>query len=252
LAQIAAARAAAGEAYWCPRRDQAYIGVLVDDLIRLGTTEPYRMFTSRAEYRLSLREDNADQRLTPIGRELKLVDEARWRFFNEKRERIETELQRLRTRRIHPKSEAGTRLAAALKQPLSREQSLAELLARPELSHRKLMALADSDSGARSRCGSPAAEQAAEQVEIQLKYQGYIDRQRGEIEKLRRQEDTSLPVDLDYASLPGLSNELKQKLAAAKPENLGRAARIPGMTPAALSLILVYLKRRQPARRKAS
>jgi len=252
LAGLNAARAAAGEAYWCPRRDQAYIGVLVDDLIRLGTTEPYRMFTSRAEYRLSLREDNADQRLTPIGRELKLVDEARWRFFNEKRERIETELQRLRTRRIHPKSEAGTRLAAALKQPLSREQSLAELLARPELSHRKLMALADSDSGARSRCGSPAAEQAAEQVEIQLKYQGYIDRQRGEIEKLRRQEDTSLPVDLDYASLPGLSNELKQKLAAAKPENLGRAARIPGMTPAALSLILVYLKRRQPARRKAS
>ena len=254
LAGLNAARAAAGEDCWCPRRDQAYIGVLVDDLIRLGTTEPYRMFTSRAEYRLSLREDNADQRLTPIGRELRLVNEARWRFFNEKSERIEAELQRLRAHRVHPASAAGSRLAAVLKQPLSREQSLAELLARPELSHRQLIELADADSGsgAQPRCDSPAAEQAAEQVEIQLKYQGYIERQRGEIEKLRRQEDTALPADLDYASLPGLSNELKQKLAAAKPENLGRAARIPGMTPAALSLILVYLKRHRATRRKAS
>ena len=249
LAGLNAARAVAGLDYWCPRRDQAYLGVLVDDLIRLGASEPYRMFTSRAEYRLSLREDNADQRLTPIGRKLKLVDDGRWRVFNEKQEMVETELQRLRSCRVHPASETAARLNPALERPLSREQTLAELLARPELSHRRLMELSAPESPPPD---SPLARQAAEQVEIQLKYRGYIERQRGEIEQLRRQEDTSLPPELDYGAMPGLSNELRQKLAEAKPENLGRAARIPGMTPAALSLILVYLKKRQPPQRKAS
>lgn len=250
LAGLNAARAVAGEEYWCPRRDQAYIGVLVDDLIRLGANEPYRMFTSRAEYRLSLREDNADTRLTPIGRELNLVDEARWRFFNEKQERVETELQRLREARIRPGSDAAGRLGRALERPLSREQSLAELLARPELNYGKLMGLADPESP--HAPASPLEEQVAEQIEIRIKYQGYIDRQQDEIERLREQEDTALPADLDYAGMSGLSNELRQKLSEARPENLGRAARIPGMTPAALSLILVYLKKHRTVRRKAS
>ncbi|MXZ33348.1 MAG: tRNA uridine-5-carboxymethylaminomethyl(34) synthesis enzyme MnmG [Gammaproteobacteria bacterium] len=250
LAGLNAARAVAGKDYWCPRRDQAYIGVLVDDLIRLGANEPYRMFTSRAEYRLSLREDNADLRLTPIGRELNLVEDARWRFFNEKRERVETELQRLRETRIRPGSDAARRLGQALERPLSREQSLAELLARPELDYGKLMDLAEPE---RPRtAASPLEEQVAEQIEIQVKYRGYIDRQQDEIERLREQEDTALPADLDYADMSGLSNELKQKLSEARPENLGRAARIPGMTPAALSLILVYLKKHRTIRRKAS
>ncbi len=250
LAGLNAARAVAGKDYWCPRRDQAYIGVLVDDLIRLGTSEPYRMFTSRAEYRLSLREDNADVRLTPIGRELELVDDVRWRFFNEKQERVEAELQRLRTVRIRPGSDAGRRLSRAFEKPLSREQSLADLLARPELDYGRLMELAGPESP--TVAGTPLEEQAAEQIEIRIKYQGYIDRQQGEIERLRKQEDTALPVDLDYAEMSGLSNELKQKLMQARPENLGRAARIPGMTPAALSLILVFLKKHRTIRRKAS
>ncbi len=249
LAGLNAARAVAGLDYWCPRRDQAYIGVLVDDLIRLGASEPYRMFTSRAEYRLSLREDNADQRLTPAGREMKLVSDERWRVFNEKQEMVEAELQRLRSCRVHPSNESAARLNTTLERPLSREQTLAELLARPELSHEKLMKLIQPEW---LPPDSPIARQAAEQVEIQLKYQGYIERQRGEIEQLRRQEDTILPPELDYAAMPGLSNELRQKLTGARPENLGRAARIPGMTPAALSLILVYLKKQQPPRRKAS
>ncbi|MXX06092.1 MAG: tRNA uridine-5-carboxymethylaminomethyl(34) synthesis enzyme MnmG [Gammaproteobacteria bacterium] len=250
LAGLNAARAVAGKDYWCPRRDQAYIGVLVDDLIRQGANEPYRMFTSRAEYRLSLREDNADLRLTPIGRELNLVDDARWRFFNEKREGVETELQRLRETRIHPGSDAARRLGQALERPLSREQSLAELLARPELDYGKLMDLAEPESPPAT--ASRLEEQVAEQIEIQVKYRGYIDRQQDEIERLREQEDTALPADLDYAGMSGLSNELKQKLSEARPENLGRAARIPGMTPTALSLILVYLKKHRTIRRKAS
>ena len=250
LAGLNASRAVAGEESWCPRRDQAYIGVLVDDLIRLGANEPYRMFTSRAEYRLSLREDNADLRLTPIGRELNLIDDARWRFFNEKRERVEQESQRLREVRIRPGGDAGQRLGHALERPLSREQSLAELLARPELNYRKLMELAGQEDSAAP--ASPLDEQVAEQIEIRIKYQGYIDRQQDEIERLRQREDTALPAELDYAGMSGLSNELKQKLSEARPENLGRAARIPGMTPAALSLILVYLKKHQTIRRKAS
>ena len=250
LAGINAARAVAGLDSWCPRRDQAYIGVLVDDLIRLGASEPYRMFTSRAEYRLTLREDNADLRLTPIGRELNLVDDDRWRFFSEKREQVEAELQRLRGTWVHPGSDSAARLNADLQRPLAREQNLAELLARPELNYRRLMEL--TDPGNVPPGDSSQQEQVAEQVEIQIKYQGYINRQQVEIDRLRQQEDTSLPADLDYGRMSGLSNELKQKLLEARPENLGRAARIPGMTPAALSLILVYLKKHQLIRRKAS
>ena len=250
LAGLNAARAVAGLDSWCPRRDQAYIGVLVDDLIRLGASEPYRMFTSRAEYRLTLREDNADLRLTPIGRELNLVDDERWRFFSEKRERVEAELQRLRGVWVHPGSDSAARLNEDLQRPLARKQNLAELLARPELNYRRLMEL--TDPGSVPPGDSPQQEQVAEQVEIQIKYQGYISRQQEEIERLRQQEDTSLPADLDYGGMSGLSNELKQKLLEARPENLGRAARIPGMTPAALSLILVYLKKHQLIRRKAS
>ena len=250
LAGLNAARAVAGLDSWCPRRDQAYIGVLVDDLIRLGASEPYRMFTSRAEYRLTLREDNADLRLTPIGRELNLVDDERWRFFSEKRDRVEAELQRLRGVWVHPGSDSAARLNEDLQRPLARKQNLAELLARPELNYRRLMEL--TDPGSVPPGDSPQQEQVAEQVEIQIKYQGYINRQQEEIERLRQQEDTSLPADLDYGGMSGLSNELKQKLLEARPENLGRAARIPGMTPAALSLILVYLKKHQLIRRKAS
>lgn len=250
LAGLNAGRAAAGKEYWCPGRDQAYIGVLVDDLIRMGANEPYRMFTSRAEYRLTLREDNADSRLTSAGRDLGLVDDVRWRFFNDKQERVEAELQRLRDFRVHPASDTAQRLNGMLDRPLSREQSLAELLARPELNHGKLAEMADPDHV--RVAASPMQGQVAEQVEIQIKYQGYINRQQDEIERLRRQEDTALPADIDYAGMSGLSNELKQKLLEAQPENLGRAARIPGMTPAALSLILVYLKKHQSIRRKAS
>lgn len=250
LAGINAALAAQGRDYWCPRRDQAYIGVLVDDLITLGTNEPYRMFTSRAEYRLTLREDNADLRLTEKGRELGLVDDKRWRAFSEKRERVEKELQRLRGIWLQPATDAASRVNALLEKPMAREYSLADLLARPGVSYEDLRVALESE-------GKPSADwlddrQAAQQVEIQIKYQGYIDRQHDEIEKLKRQEDTPLPTDFNYQHMQGLSNELKQKLESARPENIGRAARIPGMTPAAISLLLIYLKKHQAVRQKVS
>ncbi len=235
LAGLNAARQAAGQEAWCPRRDEAYIGVLVDDLITMGTLEPYRMFTSRAEYRLLLREDNADLRLTEKGRELGLVDEARWQRFSAKREAMEAENQRLASTWVQPGSEAAMLVSAKLDQPLSREYSLADLLKRPQLTYADVASLS----------GEPCTdEQAAQQVEIQAKYAGYIDRQKDEIDRLRRYEDTQLPVDLDYTLVDGLSNEVKQKLGDARPETLARAGRIPGVTPAAVSLLLVYLKKR--------
>ncbi len=235
LAGLNAALAVRGEEPWCPRRDEAYIGVLVDDLITLGTIEPYRMFTSRAEYRLLLREDNADLRLTPRGRELGLVDDERWRRFERKRDEIERETRRLATTFVHPGTPQAEALAARLGKPLAREYSLADLLKRPELEYADLAHLK----------GRPTDdEQAAEQVAIQSKYAGYIDRQQGDIERLRRHEHTALPKDLDYGSVHGLSNEVRQKLAEARPATLGRASRIPGVTPAAVSLLLVYLKKR--------
>lgn len=226
---------------WSPRRDEAYLGVLVDDLITSGTKEPYRMFTSRAEYRLLLREDNADLRLTEKGRELGLVDDVRWRAFCEKRESIEREQQRLKETWIQPGTEAARIVEQKLPQALAREYSLIDLLKRPELEYEDVASLK----------GAPVAdEQVAEQVEIAAKYAGYIDRQRDEIERLQAYEDTPLPVDFDYSAVSGLSNEVVQKLSAARPDTLARAGRVPGVTPAAVSLLLIQLKKRGLLSRK--
>jgi tRNA uridine 5-carboxymethylaminomethyl modification enzyme len=242
LAGLNAALAVRGEEAWCPRRDEAYIGVLVDDLITMGTIEPYRMFTSRAEYRLLLREDNADLRLTTKGRELGLVGDERWQRFERKREAIESETGRLATTWIHPGTEQAEALAGKLKNPMSREYSLADLLKRPELKYADVAGLK----------GEPTSDpQAAEQVEIQAKYAGYIDRQQEDIERLRRHENTRLPAELDYALVDGLSNEVRQKLTDARPETLARASRIPGVTAAAVSLLLIYLKKRGALERSA-
>jgi tRNA uridine 5-carboxymethylaminomethyl modification enzyme len=231
----AAARALERE-QWYPRRDEAYIGVLVDDLITLGTSEPYRMFTSRAEYRLILREDNADLRLTEKGRELGLVGDERWMRFEAKREAMELELQRLKNTWVHPATTEAEQLNGRLKTELTREYNLADLIKRPELGYNDVAWLK----------GEPIHDvQAAEQVEIQLKYSGYIERQKTEIEQMRRQENTRLPDDFDYSQVSGLSNELKLKLGQQRPETLAQASRIQGMTPAAISLLLVYLKKRQ-------
>jgi tRNA uridine 5-carboxymethylaminomethyl modification enzyme len=240
---------------WCPRRDEAYIGVLIDDLITLGTNEPYRMFTSRAEYRLTLREDNADLRLTEHGRRLGLVDEERWAFYTEKKIRIEEELQFLRSTWVQPNTDRAERINHLLEKPISREYSLADLLARPRVEHGPLLSAYNGDldfPGSTSEKLQAAIEaQSTQQAEIQIKYQGYIDRQEEDIERLKKQENTKLPVDFDYQHMQGLSNELKQKLLEAKPENIGRASRIPGITPAAISLLLIYLKKHRAINRKA-
>ena len=221
---------------WYPRRDQAYLGVLVDDLITLGTKEPYRMFTSRAEHRLLLREDNADLRLTEAGRELGLVDDTRWAAFCEKREAIEREQQRLRATVLQPTAVSVEDSQRVFGDVLSREYKLYDLLRRPNVTYAALTRL--------PTVGEPVAdEKVAEQVEIQCKYAGYIDRQQEEIHKQRRNEETRLPDSLDYALVRGLSNEVRQKLQNQRPVTLGQAARIPGITPAAISLLLVYLKK---------
>ena len=235
LAGLNAARRSQGQDSWHPRRNEAYIGVLVDDLITMGTREPYRMFTSRAEYRLVLREDNADLRLTEKGRELGLVDDQRWAVFSAKREAIETETQRLRSTWVQPGSEIGQAFAAHFSTPLTREYNLLDLLRRPEVDYQTLTRLTGATD-------MPA--DAAEQVEIQTRYAGYIDRQQEEIDKLRQHEATALPEDLDYAGLNGLSKEISQKLASIRPQTLGQASRIPGVTPAAVSLLLIHLKKR--------
>lgn len=221
---------------WSPRRDQAYMGVLIDDLSTMGTKEPYRMFTSRAEYRLLLREDNADLRLTEKGRELGLVDDLRWARFNEKVNNIELERQRLKDTWMNPKSEGIEKLNAVLKSPMSREASGEDLLRRPEMTYQQLTTLDAFAPGIED-------QQAAEQVEIQVKYEGYIQRQKDEIEKSLRHENTKLPVTLDYSQVQGLSNEVVAKLSEAKPESIGVASRISGITPAAISILLVYLKK---------
>ncbi|OEE12761.1 tRNA uridine-5-carboxymethylaminomethyl(34) synthesis enzyme MnmG [Aliivibrio fischeri] len=221
---------------WSPRRDEAYMGVLIDDLSTLGTKEPYRMFTSRAEYRLLLREDNADLRLTEQGRTLGLVDDVRWARFNEKVENMEQERQRLKDIWINPKSEQVDQVNAILKTPIVREASGEDLLRRPEVNYQSLVSIDGF---------GPALEdsQASEQVEIQVKYAGYIQRQRDEIEKSLRHENTKLPFDLDYKEVKGLSNEVVAKLSDAKPETIGIASRISGITPAAISILLVHLKK---------
>lgn len=229
---------------WCPRRDEAYIGVLVDDLITMGTIEPYRMFTSRAEYRLLLRQDNADLRLTEKGRELGLVDDIRWAAFCEKREAIEQEQQRLKTTWVQPGSVEAEQIGVKTGSVPSREYNLFDLLKRPELGYKDIVditALKKTDA---------AADDVAEQVEIDAKYSGYIDRQQEEIDKLRRQENTVIPENFDYRVVKGLSNEVKQKLTDVRPETLARAARIPGVTPAAVSLLLIYLKKKTASTKK--
>ncbi|MEH6625485.1 MAG: tRNA uridine-5-carboxymethylaminomethyl(34) synthesis enzyme MnmG [Motiliproteus sp.] len=220
---------------WCPRRDEAYIGVMVDDLVTQGTSEPYRMFTSRAEYRLILREDNADLRLTEKGRELGLVGEERWRAFCEKREAIAVETQRLKETWVQPGSAQAGQLAQNLENPLTREYNLLDLLKRPELSYPDVAALAAKVDVDR---------QVSEQVEIEIKYAGYISRQQEDIERLRRQENTLFPEDFDYEQISGLSNEIRQKLGQARPQTLGAAGRIQGVTPAAISLLLIHLKKK--------
>lgn len=234
LAGLNAALKVQGRDLWCPRRDEAYIGVMVDDLITNGTTEPYRMFTSRAEYRLILREDNADLRLTGKGRELGLVDDHRWQVFCDKQKGIEKETRRLATTCIHPDSPEANQVNARLKNAIRREYSLLELLKRPELAYDDLASLG----------GEPVKNrQVAEQVEIQARYQGYIERQTEEIARLRRHEETRLPPDFDYDVISGLSNEVRMKLKDTHPGTLGQASRIQGITPAAISLLLIYLKK---------
>ena len=255
MAGLNAGLAARGLESWCPRRDEAYIGVLIDDLITLGTNEPYRMFTSRAEYRLTLREDNADLRLTEHGRKLGLVDDERWEFYSKKKIRIEEELQFLRRTWVQPNTDRAERINRLLEKPISREYSLADLLARPRVEHGPLLAAyngePDSSDGKAYKAQTGIEAQSTQQAEIQIKYQGYIDRQEEDIERLKKQENTKLPADFNYQQMQGLSNELKQKLLEAKPENIGRASRIPGITPAAISLLLIYLKKHRSLNRKA-
>ncbi|KAA2284280.1 tRNA uridine-5-carboxymethylaminomethyl(34) synthesis enzyme MnmG [Arenimonas fontis] len=238
LAGLNAALLVQGREAWWPRRDEAYLGVLVDDLVTRGTNEPYRMFTSRAEYRLHLREDNADARLTPIGRELGLVDEARWQAFARKAEAVEAERSRLAAVWLAPGGELARALASATGIVLSRESTALELMKRPELRYAEVVALPGLGPGV----GDP---RVAEQVEIGVKYAGYLERQRDEVARNRQHEDTRIPADFDYAGLPGLSAELQAKLAQVRPETLGQAQRIPGMTPAAVSLLRVFLARRR-------
>ena len=236
LAGINAALQVQGKEAWCPRRDQAYIGVLVDDLITRGVSEPYRMFTSRAEYRLMLREDNADMRLTEMGRRLGLVDDVRWEAFERKREAVEKELERLKSSWINPKLLPQADAERVLGKGIEREYALADLLRRPDVSYASLMSL----PGAGEAVVDPLV---AEQVEIQIKYDGYIVRQHDEVLRREQYEATALPRDLDYRAVRGLSKEVQHKLNLHKPETIGQASRISGLTPAAISLLLVHLKR---------
>ncbi|MBW8189811.1 tRNA uridine-5-carboxymethylaminomethyl(34) synthesis enzyme MnmG [Neiella marina] len=244
IAGLNAARQAADLDPWSPTRDQAYLGVLIDDLATLGTKEPYRMFTSRAEYRLLLREDNADSRLTEQGRALGLVDDARWQRFCEKRDAVELEKQRLKDNWVHPNHQAAEALNPLLKTPLSREHSLETLLRRPEMTYQSLMSIDGIGPGIDDA-------EAAEQVEVQIKYAGYIERQLDEIAKQKRHEQTLLPTDLDFAQVPGLSNEVVAKLNDTKPQSVGQASRISGITPAAISVLLVHLKKMGLLRKSA-
>ena len=236
LAGINAARLASGQDSWCPQRGEAYLGVMVDDLITKGISEPYRMFTSRAEYRLQLREDNADMRLTAIGRNLGLVDDCRWQLFDEKREKIALELERLKSTWVNPGIINAENAVRVLGKNITREYTLHDLLRRPEVGYASLATLLDDQ---------PVVDaKVAEQVEIQIKYHGYIERQQDEIARQLGHEETALPINMDYMQVPGLSIEAKQKLNQHKPESLGQAARISGITPATISLLLVHMRRR--------
>lgn len=244
LAGINAGLLAQDKPSWNPSRDEAYLGVMVDDLTTLGVTEPYRMFTSRAEYRLSLREDNADMRLTEIGRQLGVVDDARWQAFSNKRQQMEAEQARLRGIWVRPETLSKAECERVLGKEIEREYNLYELLRRPDVTYEKLMTLAVAGEGIHDPV-------TAEQVEIQAKYQGYIERQRGEIVRAQAQEHQTLSPELDYSQVQGLSIEVQQKLNRHKPETIGQASRISGVTPAAISLLLVHLKRHGDGRRKS-
>ena len=234
LAGLNASRFARELDAWEPRRDEAYIGVLVDDLVTLGTQEPYRMFTSRAEYRLQLREDNADERLTPKGNDLGLIQADHWAAYQRKREVVDQELGRLEETYIHPNTQASKTLNAKLKSPINREYSLADLIRRPELTYGDVASLK----------GTPVVDTTtADHIETRVKYAGYIARQQDEIDRLKRHENTLIPSDFDFTEVSGLSNEICQKLSDIKPTNIARAGRIQGVTPSALSLLLVYLRR---------
>jgi tRNA uridine 5-carboxymethylaminomethyl modification enzyme len=236
VAGLNAARAALGLPGWSPRRDEAYVGVLIDDLVTRGTTEPYRMFTSRAEYRLHLREDNADERLTPVGRDLGLVDDARWDAFCRKRDAIDAETARLAALAVSPGNALGQAVAATLGVPLTREGSAHDLLRRPDLDYAALMRVPGLGPGVYD-------EAVARQIEVRARYAGYLERQAAEVASRRRHEDMPIPPDFRYDGIPGLSREIVQKLSAQRPATVGQASRIPGVTPAAISLLLVYLKR---------
>jgi tRNA uridine 5-carboxymethylaminomethyl modification enzyme len=231
-----------GREPWLPKRSEAYIGVLIDDLVTRGTSEPYRMFTSRAEHRLLLREDNADLRLTPTGRELGLVDDERWRLFEDKRRLFELELHRLKAARVRPTEVSSEWVDRVLGSPLARDYSGFELLLRPEVSYDSLLEVVGSPDwpGIDDRL----APQVRAQIEVRAQYAGYIERQQDEIDRQRRNEDTRLPEDLDYLKLTGLSNEVRQKLSDARPTTVGQASRLAGVTPAAVSILLVHLKKR--------
>ena len=244
IAGLNAARKTQEREPWSPRRDQAYLGVLIDDLITHGTTEPYRMFTSRAEYRLQLREDNADLRLTELGRELGLVDEARWTDFAAKRDAIARESARLSALWAGPGNALGRELEAVLGIELSRETTMLELMRRPEVSYADLCRLPLLGAGVDDA-------KVAEQIEIGMKYAGYLQRQQDDIERQRRNEKAAIPLDFDYSRVRGLSNEVGQKLAAVRPQTLGQAMRVPGVTPAAISLLLVHLERERRLRNAA-
>jgi tRNA uridine 5-carboxymethylaminomethyl modification enzyme len=246
-AGINAALFVQGRDAWCPARSEAYIGVLVDDLITKGVMEPYRMFTSRAEYRLSLREDNADMRLTDIGRKLGCVDDARWDAFNRKRDAVSRETERLKSTYVHPHRLAMGEAERVFGQPLEREYTLADLLKRPQVTYQSLSTLqwktGEQVVDGLGISGEQLTEAESEQVEIGIKYAGYIDRQADEVAKAASHETTRIPAGLDYAAVRGLSKEVQQKLSAQKPETLGQAGRISGVTPAAVSLLMVHIKR---------
>ena len=237
LAGINAARLVRSKDAWCPRRDEAYIGVLVDDLITRGVAEPYRMFTSRAEYRLMLREDNADLRLTEAGRALGVIDDVRWDAFARKRDAIAAEQERLKATWVNPRAVPAEDAKRVLGQPIEREHTLLDLLKRPDVTYAALMTLPSAGPGTQDAT-------VAAQVEIQAKYAGYIARQQDEVARHEAHESTPLPSDLDYGAVRGLSTEVRQKLAHHRPETIGQASRIQGVTPAAISLLLVHLKRR--------
>ena len=244
IAGINAARSVRGEEAWSPRRDEAYIGVLIDDLVTQGTREPYRMFTSRAEYRLQLREDNADLRLTETGRRLGLVDDKRWCAYEYKRDAIVAEQRRLGAIWVNPDNDIGKSLKETLGIALSKEARALDLLKRPEISYPELMKVAGLGPGSNDA-------KVAEQVDVQVRYSGYLTRQAGEVEKNQRNEDTRIPSGFDYSQVQGLSAELREKLQKTLPESIGQASRIPGMTPAAISLLLIFLKRHRGPRQVA-